>query len=101
MNRYDFSKAQVARALSGQNVPNFMKNFDFKKKAGKLYLDGRVVIPTEERDAYLRKALYENKSTLPMGRDSLFHILKKKVINVRNYICIRNYKGNFSIIEII
>ena len=32
MNRYDFSKAEVARALSGENVPNFMKRFAFKKK---------------------------------------------------------------------
>ena len=87
MNRYDFSKAEVARALSGENVPNFMNRFAFKKKDGKLFFEGREVIPNEERDTYLRKILYDDNSTLPFGRDSLFYVLKKKVINIsKRYI---------------
>ena len=82
MNRFSFSKAAVDAAIKGDKPPNFMKKYAFKKKDGKLYFEGKVVIPNEERDEYLRTELYRDKSTLPMGRDSLFHILKQKVINI-------------------
>ena len=82
MNRYNFSKAAVDAALAGNNPPNFMKKYNFQKKRGKLYFEGKVVIPNEERDEYLRTELYKNKSELPTGRDSLFHILKQKTINI-------------------
>ena len=82
MNRYNFSKAEVKRALSGENVPNFMKRFAFKKKDGKLFFEGREVIPNEEREKYLRKVLYDTDSEMPFGRDSLYYLLKKKTINI-------------------
>ena len=82
MNRYNFSKSEIKRALSGVNVPNFMKKYPFKAKGGKLFLEGREVIPNEEREAYLRKILYDKESDLPLARDSLFYLLQKRVINV-------------------
>ena len=81
MNRYNFSKAEVKRALSGENVPNFMKRFAFKKKDGKLFFEGGEVIPNEEREKYLRKVLYDTDSEMPFGRESLYYLLKKKTIN--------------------
>lgn len=81
MNRYDFSKAAVDAAIKGEQK-NFMKKFDFEIKKNKLWYEGKFVVPNEERDAYLRKALYENKSTKSFGRDSLFYQIKKEVINI-------------------
>ena len=82
MNRYNFSKAEIKRAISGNNVPNFMMRYAFKAKGGKLFFEGREVIPNEEREAYLRKILYDRDSDLPLARDSLFYLLQKRVINV-------------------
>ncbi len=82
MNRYNFSKAEIKRALSGNNVPNFMTRYAFKAKGGKLYFEGREVIPNEERENYLRKILYDKESDLPLARDSLFYLLQKRVINI-------------------
>ena len=82
MNRYNFSEAEIKRALSGVNVPNFMKKYPFKAKGNKLFLEGREVIPNEQREAYLRKILYDKNSDYPLARDSLFYLLKKEVINI-------------------
>mgnify|MGYP001180380877 CR=1 FL=1 len=81
MNRYNYSKADVDAAIRGE-PKNFMKKFDFEIKKNKLWYEGKFVVPNEERDAYLRKALYENKSTKSFGRDSLFYQIKKEVINI-------------------
>ena len=84
MNRYNFSKAEIKRALDNDvnNLPNFMKKYPFKVKGSKLFLEGREVIPNEEREAYLRKVLYDKDSDYPLARDSLFYLLKKEVINI-------------------
>ena len=82
MNRYNFSRVEIKRALSGVNVPNFMKKYAFKAKGNKLFFEGREVIPNEERESYLRKILYDKESDYPLARDSLFYLLKKEVINV-------------------
>ena len=83
INRYNFSQAAVKRAIKGNILPNFMKEHNFKVKDGKLVLDGKVVIPNEERGQYLRQLLYKSGSTAPMGRDSLYHYVKTlPVINI-------------------
>ena len=83
MNRYNFSKAEIKRAISGgDDVPNFMKKYPFKVKGNKLFLEGREVIPNEDRETYLRGILYDKDSDYPLARDSLFYLLKKEVINI-------------------
>ena len=83
MNRYNFSNAEIKRAIAGgDNVPNFMKKYPFKVKGTKLFLEGREVIPNEERESYLRGILYNKDSDYPLARDSLFYLLKKEVINI-------------------
>ena len=83
INRYNFTQAVVKRAIKGNNPPTFMQEHNFKVKDGKLVLDGKVVIPNEERDQYLRQLLYKSGSTAPMGRDSLYHYVKTlPVLNI-------------------
>ena len=67
--RFNFTRAAIKRAIEGVNPPGFMKHYNFNVKGDKLFHEGKEVIPTEDRDAYLRKALYSNKSTKPFGRD--------------------------------
>ena len=69
MNRYNFSRAEIKRALSGDatskyDTPNFMKKYAFEVKGDKIFFEGREVIANEDRDAYLRKILYDKLSSL-------------------------------------
>ena len=92
MNRYNFSRAEIKRAIlwnsgDANDTPNFMKKYAFEVKGDKLFFEGREVIPNEDRNAYLRKILYDKESDLPLARDSLFYLLKKQVINIsKRYI---------------
>ena len=51
-------------------------------RKGKLYADGKQVVPTESRESFLREIVYGKRSEYPFGRDSLFAILKHEVMNV-------------------
>ncbi len=89
MNRFRYGKAAVDKAIKYLKTkkgtpPTFITKFPngFKVLKGKLYADGKKVIPTEERDAFLRDIVYGKKSEYPFGRDSLFSILKHEVMNV-------------------
>ena len=90
MNRYTFPKEDVDAAINNEiPLPNFMKQHSewFTKRKGKLYYKDKLVVPNEERDAYLRNVLFSNRSTMPFGRDSLYHMLKEKVVNIsKRYI---------------
>ena len=90
MNRYSFPKADVDAVLQKKvPLPNFMKHHSesFKIRKGKLYYKGKLVVPNEQRDEYLRKMLFANRSTMPFGRDSLYHMLKQTTINIsKRYI---------------
>lgn len=87
LNRYKYSRADVKAALKGQRVP-FLAAFPgvFKRSGSKLIavVDGRKleVVPNEDRDKLLRKAIYTPGSAFPFGRDSLFSLLKEKFLNV-------------------
>jgi len=86
INRINFTKAVIKRVINGDNPPAFMKHYSFKVKGDKIYYDSpsglKVVIPTEEREDYLRKALFANKSKKPFGRDSLHYAIMKEAVNV-------------------
>ena len=85
LNRYKYSRAEVARAIKGDPVP-FMATGLFTVRKGKLYatVDGSrlKVIPNEDRDAMLRDLIYTPGKGYPFGRDSLFAILKKTFLNI-------------------
>ena len=86
INRINFTKAVIKRVIEGVNPPAFMKHYSFKVKGDRIYYDSpsglKKVIPTEEREDYLRKALFANKSKKPFGRDSLHYAIMKEAVNV-------------------
>ena len=85
LNRYKYSRAEVARAIKGDPVP-FMASGLFSVRKGKLYATVNgvrlKVIPNEDRDALLRDLIYTPGKGYPFGRDSLFAILKKDFLNI-------------------
>ena len=65
-------------------IPSFIKAFPdaYTYKNDKLFANDLRIIPTEDREAFLREIIYGKKSEYPFGRDSLFNILKNEVMNV-------------------
>ena len=89
MNRFRYGQAAVTQAIkfiksNKGSAPSFVVKFPgaFTVRKGKLYADGKQVVPTESRDDFLREVVYGKKSEYPFGRDSLFAILKHEVMNV-------------------
>ena len=89
MNRFRYPKAAVDKAIKYLKTkkgpaPSFIEKFPgkFSHRQGKLYAGKLHVIPTEERDEFLRKVVHGKTSEYPFGRDSLFGILKNEVLNV-------------------
>ena len=79
MFRYNFNKKNVDNAkqfLEGKvkMEPSFLKRFKGTIKDGKLYLDNKLVVPTEDGEDYLRKRVLSGQ--VPMSRDGLYYYLK-------------------------
>ena len=89
MNRFRFPRETIQRAIKflkskKGTAPGFITKFPgvFNVRQGKLYAGKRRVVPTEDRQDYLREVVYGKSSEYPFGRDSLFAILKHEVLNV-------------------
>ena len=74
MNRFKYGQAAVDKAIKflkskKGTAPAFVEKFpgSFKVRAGKLYADGKYVVPTESREDYLREIVYGKKSEYPLG----------------------------------
>ena len=85
MNRYNFSDKSVNQAkkylkskLGPQ--PNFLKKYTGSVKKGKLYLNGLLVIPAEQKVAKLRQLVLSGE--VPMTRDPLYHYLSKQMVGI-------------------
>ena len=83
MNRYQFTEKSVEQAKkfiktkSGVQPP-FMKRFKGEIKKGNLYLDGKMVIPKEKVEEFLRKKMLSGR--VPMSRDGLFYYLGRTTV---------------------
>ena len=89
MNRFKYPKATIKKAITYLKtkkgpIPSFIKAFPdaYTYKNDKLFANDLRIIPTEDRETFLREIVYGKKSEYPFGRDSLFNILKKEVMNV-------------------
>ena len=97
LNRYKYTKSNVDLAIQAlrkgttkalEAAPSFLRKYpeSFSLSKGKLVAnaDGNTlkVVPTEERETFLRDIVYGEKSIYPFGRDSLFAILRDEVMNV-------------------
>ena len=65
-------------------IPTFIQKFPdaYTYKRDTLFAGQLRIVPTEDRDKFLRQIVYGKKSEYPFGRDSLFNILKNEVMNV-------------------
>ena len=89
MNRFKYPRETVKRAINflkskKGTAPGFIEKFPgkFQVRQGKLYAGPLRVIPTEDRESFLREVVYGTTSEYPLWRDSLFAILKNEVMNV-------------------
>ena len=97
LNRYKYTKSNVDLAIQALRkgttkalaaAPSFLRKYpdSFVFQKGKLFaVAGQrklAVVPTEDREDFLREIVYGKKSEYPFGRDSLFAILKDEVMNV-------------------
>ena len=89
MDRYKISNDAVKKALKflktgTGNKPNWASKYkdDLTVKGSKLFYKDREVIGKERVDEVLRKELYKKKGDVPSGRDSGFHILKKRYCGI-------------------
>ena len=89
MNRFTYPRKTVQAAIEFLKKkkgvpPAFIDKFpgQYTVKRGKLYAGELRVVPTEERKDFLREIVYGKESEYPFGRDSLFSLLKREVMNV-------------------
>ena len=92
INRYKINKAGVAKAIrflkSGKghlDVPTWVEKFksQLKIKNGKLYFEGREIVPREDVDKYLRKRLYsKGDDAIQTSRDSAHYQLLKETVGI-------------------
>ena len=90
MNRYRISGPQIKKAKKylkdgkPRGVPAWATKFKDKLsvKVGKLYYEGKLIIPREDVDDYLRKRLYDKNTDLQQSRDSAHYQVMKDTIGV-------------------
>lgn len=89
MNRFKYPRETVKKAIKYLKtkkgpIPTFIQKFPdaYTYKRDTLFAGQLRIVPTEDRDKFLRQIVYGKKSEYPFGRDSLFNILKNEVMNV-------------------
>ena len=85
VNRYRFTEKTVKQAKSflkgdSKTEPNFLKKHKGTVDGAKLKLDGKLVVPKERVDAFLRNKIYQGKT--PLSRDAAFYWISKNVVGV-------------------
>ena len=85
VNRFNFTKATVAAGIKflrgkAKRQPRYLKIRKGSVKDGKLYLDGKLVVPVEEVNSYLRDRIYRGGT--PLSRDSAFYAIHQDVVGV-------------------
>ena len=87
MNRYRFSKENIAAAISflkkkSATGPPFAEKFknDLRVKGKKLFYDGKQVVAREEVEDVYRTEIYKVKGDIPAARDAAFHLLKQRYV---------------------
>ena len=93
-NRYEFLLKDVKNVISHRQKKTsdkfkfpkwylaLRKKGQFTVKDNNLYFSGRRIIPTEKAEDHLREIVYDKNTPTPLGRDSLFKQLSKKILGV-------------------
>lgn len=92
LNRYrnvNQSDVETVKSfLSGNNkkqvLPSWAKAFKehLSLEKGNLKLGDRVVVSNQEREALLRKLIYDKDSDVPPSRDAGYYLIKKRYANI-------------------
>ena len=86
-NRIAFTDAKVRDTLAylkkkkrSGPVPSLVTRYGkaLTHRKGRLYISGYEVVPQGDRNDRLKHLIYEEDSTAPFGRDSLFHDIKNR-----------------------
>ena len=85
MNRFRFDEKSVAKLKAhlkspSKPVPRALKRFKGEVRKGKLYLDGKEVVPREKVDTYLRKLILDGET--PMTRDAAYYWIQKNTAGI-------------------
>ena len=101
MNRYQFTVPSIKKAISFLKTkkgpkPTFLDKYSGEVKNGKLFLEGKMVIPSTHKASTLRKLVLGG--TVPMTRDALYHYLKGQVVGISRQD-IQNFLGKQRIIR--
>jgi len=85
VNRHTFTQKIVTHAInfingSAKTKPNFLNKYEGKVKKRRLFLDGKLVVPKEKVEQYLRARIYNART--PLSRDAAFYSISKDAIGV-------------------
>lgn len=92
LNRYrnvnqkdvDNTKLFVAGKIKESELPTWAKRFkdDLSVKDNQLILGDRIVVSNQEREALMRKLIYDSKSDVAPSRDAGYYLIKKRYANI-------------------
>jgi hypothetical protein len=96
VNRYRFTEKTVTQAknfLKGtaKTQPNFLKKFKGEVKKNRLFLDGKLVVPKEKVDAYLRNRIYKGRT--PLSRDASYYAISRDSVGISRAAIDKFLKG--------
>ena len=92
LNRYrnvnqkdvDNTKLFVRGKIKESELPTWAKRFkdDLSVKTNQLLLGDRIVVSNQEREALMRKLIYDSKSDVAPSRDAGYYLIKKRYANI-------------------
>jgi len=85
INRHRFTVKTVLQAKNflrgtAKKKPAFLEKYKGTLKKNNLHLDGKLVVPKEKVDSYLRNRIYRGKT--PLTRDAAFYAISKNAVGV-------------------
>jgi len=85
VNRHTFTQKIVTQAINflkgtAKTKPNFLNKYEGKVKQRRLFLDGKLVVPKEKVEQYLRTRIYNART--PLSRDAAFYAISKDAIGI-------------------
>jgi hypothetical protein len=85
VNRHTFTQKTVVQAMKfltgkAKTKPNFLNKYKGEVKKRRLFLDGKLVVPAEKVEQYLRARIYNART--PLTRDAAFYTISKDAVGV-------------------
>ena len=102
VNRHTFTQKIVTQAINflkgtAKTKPNFLNKYEGKVTKRRLFLDGKLVVPKEKVEQYLRSRIYNART--PLSRDAAFYSISKDAIGVSRAAIDRFLKKQRIVVE--